>query len=148
MPAFYPALFSNLLHCPCPGHFAEALRGKTGRCQGQNVSPGGWAISQSPGGFSALFMKFHGAKPFLATTAHTGSNTAFQFLGGTRIPLSSQDGHKPLYNAKQVALRFWAMGRTGISSYWQKKFYRTSLRLLLRFSKLLGALPDRQKISL
>ena len=49
-PPLYPALFSNPLHCPCLGHFAEARRGKTGRCQGQKVSPGDdWAISQPPG---------------------------------------------------------------------------------------------------
>ena len=47
----YPTLFSNLLRCPCPGHFAEAKRDKTGRCQRQKVSPGDRSISQPPGDF-------------------------------------------------------------------------------------------------
>ena len=29
MPPLYPALFSNPLRCPCPGHFAEAEKLKT-----------------------------------------------------------------------------------------------------------------------
>ena len=61
----YPALFSNPLCCTCPGHFAEVQRGKTGGCQGQNVSPGGWAISQSLGVSSVLLMNFQGVTPRL-----------------------------------------------------------------------------------
>ena len=77
-----PALFSNHLGCSCPEHFAEAGRGKTECCQGQKVSPGGWAMSHSPDVFYALLLKFQRTKPFLATTAHKGLNTAFQLLGG------------------------------------------------------------------
>ena len=43
--------YSNPLRCPCPGHFAEVRRGRTGHCPRQKVLPGGWAIFQPPGHF-------------------------------------------------------------------------------------------------
>lgn len=41
-PALYPALKSNHLYCPCPGHFAETQCGKTGCCQSQKTPSGVW----------------------------------------------------------------------------------------------------------
>ena len=80
MAPLYPALFSNPLHCPCPGHFAEARRGKTGRCQGQKVSLESWSIFRPPGVSSALLMKFQGAKPFFATMAQNSPTPRLNHL--------------------------------------------------------------------
>ena len=148
MSPLYPALFSNPLCCSCPVHFAEARRGKTGCCQGQKVSPGGWSISQPPGIFSALLLKFQGAKPFLATTARKLPDTAFQFLEGIRMPSGSQDGHKPSYNAKQRASLFWAADQIGIGNYWQGKLCRESQRQFLQLSELFGSVARQAETSL
>ena len=134
-PAFYPALFSNPLGCPCPVHFTEAQRGKTEHRQGQKVSPGGWPIFWHLGVSSALLMKFQGTKPFLVTTARKLPYTAFHSLGGIRMLSDSQEFHKPPHNAKQGPSRFWAVVRTGTGSYWQRKPCPKNLRLRLRFSK-------------
>ena len=65
----------------------------------------------------ALLLTFQPAKPFLATTARKLPNTAFQLFGGIRMPLSQQVGHKPAYNAKQGALRFWVVVRPEAGNY-------------------------------
>ena len=91
-PAFYPALFSNPLRCPFLGHFAEAGRGKTGRCQWKNCHQEAGRFPSLPV-FFTLLMKLQGAKPFLATVAQKLPNTAFQLLGG--IPDATRSTGRP-----------------------------------------------------
>ena len=72
---------------------------------------------RASGVFSALILKFQGAKPFLATTARKFPDSAFQSLRGIRMPPRPQECRKPPYNAKPGPSQIWAVSRTESGIY-------------------------------
>ena len=98
-PALYPALFSNPLLCPCPGHFAETKCAESGPKRTAESSREAGRSPQPPGDSLCIALDASEAKPRSATIAHKCPNAAFQLLGGVRMPPSSQTQHKPPHRA-------------------------------------------------
>ena len=79
-------------------------------------------------------MKLQGAKPFLATMAHTGPDTAFQLLGGIRDATQSTGWVQTVLQRETGA--FTVLGR---GSHWDRQLLAEMIlpkkqRLLLRLS--------------